>query len=87
MDQAQTGKGKRLRRRVFLSYEGMKTLYPILEEKRWMTSVFQVVRWFSVMTDGRLGKAVNELRISQKHSNAQISDTRQFLEEAGLDFS
>lgn len=87
LDQAQTGsKQKRLIKRIFMPYEGLKTQYPILEKKRWLMPFFQVVRWLRIFTGGRLRRAIGEYKISSAHSDMQIKETKLFLEQVGLDF-
>lgn len=86
VEQAQTSKAKRLSKRVFLPYNGLKMLFPVLENNPWLTPVCQIVRWYRVITDGRLRKAIMELRISHSHTDTQIDETKIFLENLGLNF-
>lgn len=87
IDQAQSGgKGKRLLKRIFMPYEGLNTQYPILISHRWLTPVFQVVRWFRIFTGGRLRRAIREYKTSRSHSAEQVNDTKSFLKNVGLDF-
>ena len=87
MNQAKIGsKQKRLAKRIFMPYEGLKTQYPILEKKRWLMPFFQVVRWLRIFTGGRLRRAIGEYKISSAHSDMQIKETKLFLEQVGLDF-
>lgn len=87
IDQAQTGgKGKRLLKRIFMPYEGLKTQYPILISHRWLTPVFQVVRWFRIFTGDRLRRAIREYKTSRSHSAEQVNKAKSFLKDVGLDF-
>lgn len=87
IDQAQTGsKEKRLLKRIFMPYEGLKIQYPILEKRRWLTPLFQVVRWFRIFTGGRLRRAIQEYKTSQSHTDEQICEAKVFLDNLGLNF-
>lgn len=87
IDQAQTGgKRKRLLKRIFMPYEGLKTQYPVLISHRWLTPVFQVVRWFRIFTGGRLRRAIGEYKTSRSHSDEQVNSAKSFLNNVGLDF-
>ena len=60
--------------RIFLPYEILKYHYPVLQKQRWLTPLFEVVRWFKLVFCGGMKRSVNELKF-----NAQLSD-----ESAGI---
>ena len=87
IDQAQTGgKRKRLLKRIFMPYEGLKIQYPVLISHRWLMPVFQVVRWFRIFPGGRLRRAIGEYKTSRSHSDEQVNNAKSFLNNVGLDF-
>lgn len=59
-----------LTRRVFMPYDFLKAEYPILKKHKWLTPVYQVVRWIRMLIDGRLRYTVAELK-----ANAVTTDT------------
>ena len=86
LDQANNGgKGKRLLKRIFMPYAGLKTQYPVLEGRPWLMPVFQVARWLRLFTGGRLRRAALEYKTSSRHTDTQIDEAKLFLEEIGLD--
>lgn len=86
LDQANNGgKGKRLLKRIFMPYAGLKTQYPVLEGRPWLVPVFQVARWLRLFTGGRLRRAAVEYKTSSRHTDTQIDEAKLFLEEIGLD--
>lgn len=86
IDQAKAGsRKKRLMKRIFMPYEGLKTQYPVLKKRKWLMPVFQVVRWLRIFTGGRLKRAIAECRISHSHSDTRIHETKVFMKQIGLD--
>lgn len=86
IDQAKAGsRKKRLMKRIFMPYEGLKTQYPVLKKRKWLMPVFQVVRWLRIFTGGRLKRAIAECRISRSHSDTRIHETKVFMKQIGLD--
>lgn len=60
-----------LKRRVFMPYDFLKAEYPILNKHKWLTPVYQVVRWLRMLRSGRLRNTVAELK-----ANAAVTDTQ-----------
>ncbi len=78
------GKFKYVMSRIFLSYEDIKSIYPVLEKHKWLTPLFEVVRWFKLIFCGKLKKGVKEFKHSQSLSKEQTVKTKEFLENIGL---
>ena len=70
--------------RLFLEYDVLKGVFPILEKYKWLTPVFQIVRWFKVIFKGRMAWSIKELTISGKSTQKDMDETNDFLEKAGL---
>lgn len=60
-----------LTRRVFMPYDFLKAEYPVLNKHRWLTPVYQVVRWVRMLLGGGLRRTVCELK-----ANAAVTDTQ-----------
>ncbi len=43
------GRGKYLRRRIFLPYKSLKEKYPILEKHKWLFPFYQIRRWVGIV--------------------------------------
>ena len=85
--QAQSGsKGKHMLHRVFKPYEELKEQFPALSQKPWLAPAYQILRWCRVFTNKRLNVVMKEMRASQEHSQDQIANISQLLEDVGLKF-
>jgi len=69
--------------RIFLPYDTIKHYYPILKKHKWLTPVYQVVRWFKVAFKRRKN-AWYELTTNAKRSHEEQASTRQLLDYLGL---
>lgn len=57
--------GGRLRyvfKRLFMPYEKLKNVYPILQRHKWLTPVMGVRRWYDMIATGRMNRTVRELQ-------------------------
>lgn len=70
--------------RLIISYDLLKTTYPILEKHRWLTPLFQAVRWLKKLTDGRIGRMIQQHRIKKSIDTTHIAEAKQFLQDIGL---
>lgn len=83
--QSQLGnKRKYLLNRIFKPYKELKTQFPILDQKPWLTPAYHIIRWGRVITGRRINIAAKELKDGQKHSDGQIADTQKLLACIGL---
>lgn len=78
------GKFKNFLHRMFVPRDQMAQMYPVLKEKGWLTPVYQVVRWCQVLFDGRLLRAVREMKANQSTTDEQLQQTDSFLRDLGL---
>jgi len=60
------GKGSYILSRIFLPYDRIREYYPILHEKKYLTPVYQVKRWLSVIGEGRLRRSAREFTTSMQ---------------------
>ena len=87
MDQAKIGgKTKNFINRVFMPYDSLKINYPVLEKHKWLTPLFQVVRWIRTLFNGRMKRSLRELRLNQSQSQEQVRAGEKFLRDVGLKF-
>lgn len=70
--------------RVFLPWSVLKYRYPILKKHRWLTPVFEVVRWFSLVFGGKATRAITELKINAGISDEKAEMTRELIKNIGL---
>lgn len=71
--------------RLFLSYDLLKTTYPILEKHRWLLPVFQIVRWFRKLSDGRIRRFLLQRNTKPSIDAENIAEAKKFLRDIGLD--
>lgn len=60
----QGGKLQSVLSKIILPYDQLKGLYPILTKKKWLTPVFQIIRWFRLLDPARWNRSVNFLKSS-----------------------
>lgn len=80
----QGSKAKFILSRLFLPYSTMKFRYPILQKYKWLTPVYQVVRWVQMIFKGNTEKHWRELKIASAITPEQIQTTRDMLDYLGL---
>lgn len=80
----QGGRSRYAMSRIFISYESMKVLYPVLEKHKWMLPFLQIRRWVSLLRRGKLKRGVRELKINQNVSKKKATDMEIFLTKIGL---
>lgn len=78
------GKLRYIFSRLFVPYADMKLSYPILRKYRWLTTVFQIVRWFKLIFKGGMKRSLNELKANTEISPEQIFSTADMLKKLGL---
>lgn len=84
MEQAKHGgKGKNLKQRIFMPYDKLKERYPVLVKHKWLTPLYEVVRWFSLLKRDTFKRSVNELKANNAVS-ARAEDMTEFLKDVGL---
>lgn len=73
-----------LTRRIFMPYNYLKAEYPILEKHKWLTPIYQVVRWFRALRRGEWNKRVRELQINAGVSREATTSAGNLLRHLGL---
>ena len=71
------GHNKYVLKRIFLPYDQLKGLYPILEKHKAFTPIYEVRRWCGIVLRGRLKNSTAEIKQS-----ANISDKERMNVEA-----
>ncbi len=78
------GKVKYLLSRVFLPYDVLSKKFPCLQKHKWLTPVFQVVRWFRLFRPERSREVFRELNSGVFISERKVEDIAQLLVELSL---
>lgn len=79
------GKFRSLMRRIILPYDLIKYYYPILQEKKWLTPWYQLVRWWNLLTKGDVKHSVMEARTIAKFEETGNVSAELLLTHLGLD--
>lgn len=80
----QGGKFRYMISRVFQPYEQLKYGYPIIQKHKWLTPVYQVVRWFRVLFKGRAKTSMKELNTNANVTKETQNKTQKLLQDLGL---
>ena len=72
------------KKRIFLSYETLKEMYPVIKKHKWLTPVFEVVRWFRIIFGGKFKLSMTELSKNASISNEETKIAAAMLDELGL---
>lgn len=72
--------------RIFMPYEKLKENFPVLEKHKWLTPVYQVVRWIRMLRMGRFDRSMRELSMSAKITDETRENIYALIEHLGLDF-
>lgn len=78
------GKFGYVMRRIFVPYNTLKEMFPILKKHKWLTPVYEIVRWFRLLTRGKIKSSVNELRENSSVSDDETKSAAKMLEDLGL---
>ena len=79
------GKVKNVLNRIFMPYGTLVNKYPSLKDKRYLTPIYQIIRWMDAVKDRRIKTTVKELRINSELSDETIHQISKLLAEVGLD--
>lgn len=72
-----------LLRRVFMPYDYLKAEYPVLKKHKWLTPLYQVVRWMRMLRQGRLRHTAAEWKANtraDKDSVASVADILKYMD-------
>lgn len=72
-------------RRIFMPYDYLKAEYPVLQKHKWLTPLFQVVRWVRMLFSGNLGRHIREIAANVTTKGGARQDTQQMLKDLGLE--
>lgn len=88
MEQTMQGGGhtRYIRGRIFMPYKALKMKYPILERHKYLTPIYQVVRWYKALSSGKLKKYIAELHLSKHINQEQLDSAEKLLEALKLKF-
>ena len=81
----QGGKIRYIMTRIFMPYDSLKFLYPVLNQHKWLTPVMEVRRWFRLLRKGRMKQSLHELNVNKTMSQEQVAGTADLLQKLGLD--
>lgn len=70
--------------RIFMSYDSLKILYPVIERHKWLVPIAQVRRWCSIIFSGRAKRSIQELKYNNNISKSQAEKMKVFLDKIGL---
>jgi len=80
----QGGKFRNAMTRIVLPYDVMKYYYPILQKHKWLTPVYQIVRWCKLLFCGGVKRSVKELQTNADVSREEAGKTKELLDYLGL---
>ena len=78
------GKAKYVLGRIFMPYEQLKLRHPRLDGHRWLTPVFEVYRWCSLVVPSRLRRSGKELSSAMRVDNAKVTSVEELLDSLEL---
>ncbi|MBE6583642.1 MAG: hypothetical protein E7649_01485 [Ruminococcaceae bacterium] len=70
--------------RVFLPYDILKYRYPVLQKHKWLTPVFEVVRWFGLLFCGGVKRSAAELKLNASITEEQAQRAKRLMNDIGL---
>lgn len=73
-----------LTQRVFMPYAYLKDEYPILKTKKWLTPVYQMLRWVRMLRSGGLSVTVKELKANTEANKTDSTAAAELLKYLGL---
>lgn len=80
------GHTRYIKNRIFMPYKTLKIKYPILEKYKYLTPVYQIVRWYKALSSGKLKKYTAELHLSKCINQEQLDSAEKLLEALKLKF-
>ena len=82
--QKKGGKNGYILAKIFIPYDSIKYIYPVLQKHRWLTPIMQVRRWFKLLFSSRAKRTWREVSYNYTISKSQQADMKAFLDEIGL---
>ena len=78
------GKIKFLMTRIILPYDLIKYYFPILQEKKWLTPWYQIVRWWNLLTKGDVAHSLAEVHAATTFDNSDEIPADVLLKHLGI---
>ena len=78
------GKIRYLLSRIFLPYESLKRLYPVLEKHKILMPVCQVRRWFRLLRGGAARRSAAEVKTTAKLDQARAAEVNRLMSDLKL---
>ena len=72
-------------RRIFMPYDHLKAEYPVLQKHKWLTPLYQVVRWFRMVFSGNLRRHLKEIATNVSTKDNARQNTQQMLKDLSLE--
>ncbi len=73
-----------LRRRIFMPYDYLKAEYPVLQKYKWLTPVYQPVRWARMLLGGGLKNTAAEWKANSANDAESTKSAKKLLDHLGL---
>lgn len=70
--------------RIFMPYDQLQYVYPVLQKNKWLYPFCQIPRWFRMLLGGGVGTALRELKATATASAQEIATTEDMLKHLGL---
>lgn len=78
------GKFRYAMHRIFLPYRTLREIFPILKRHKWLTPLFEVVRWVRLVFGGKLASSLFELKQNARLSEADAEKADKMMKGLGL---
>lgn len=70
--------------RIFVPYDKLKYLYPVIIGHRCLIPFVQIYRWLNIIFSGRAKRSIRELSYNNNISESQADEMKTFLDKIGL---
>lgn len=70
--------------KIFLPYDHLKRFYPVLEKHRWLTPVYEAVRWCKLLFCGGIKRSTEELERNRAVTKNEYAAMNGLLEYLGI---
>ncbi len=70
--------------RIFMPYDQLQYVYPVLQKNKWLYPFCQILRWLQMLFGGGVGTALREIKATATASAQEIATTEDMLKHLGL---
>ena len=70
--------------KIFLPYDSLKYQYPIIKRYKFLTPIYEVLRWFRFLFIKNTGNTINEIHINQSISKKEIAAVKDLIDKLGI---